>query len=349
MTKGLQVTLSDIARKVDVSKVTVSKALRGHPDISDKTAKRIRKVARELGYFPNYMARNLSSQRSNSIGVIVPKISNVFFSSVIEAIYDAAFEKNYQIILNVSQENAERELRHVQSLLSMRVDGLIVYVSENTKDYSVFQSIRQMGIAMTFMGRPVEVNGFNTVSADDRGGAFAATEQAISIGYRKIGHLAGFQYTNVGRERYGGFESALKQYGVPVNRQWVVHGEFSEEEGYKSFMNIYQTKKLPEFILVSTFPVAVGVYRAAAELGLRIPDDIDIIGFGDGELNRFLSPPMSYVEQPTLELGQKAFQLTLENIQQQGHDIVQHIKLPTKLVLCKTCITNVATGRKEKH
>ncbi len=342
--KGLHITLSDIAEKLHVSKVTVSKALRGHPDISTGTAAKIMKLAHELGYTPNFMARNLSSKKSNTIGVVVPKIAHFFFSAVIEAIYDAAFENNYEIILTVSQENAERELRHIQSLLSMRVDGLIISVSQQTTDRLPFDAVKEMGVPLTFMDRVIEGEGFNTVIADDRGGAFAATEQAIKIGYRKIAHLAGYQHTNIGRERYRGFKDALKQYGVPVNPAWVVYGGFSDEDGYRGFMSLYEAGNRPEFVLAVTFPVALGIYRAVEELGMKIPDDIDIIGFGNSGLNRFLSPPMSYVEQPTSELGRKALELTLEHIRKRDGFEPQHLKLPTRLVLCGTCVTS-ANGR----
>ncbi len=345
--KGFQVTLEDIASKLNVSKVTVSKALRDHPDISSETAKKIKKLARELGYSPNYIARNLSSKRSNTIGVVIPKIAHFFFSSVIEAIYDAAFEQSYEIILTVSQENADRELRHIQSLLSMRVDALIVSVSQETKDYSIFENVRTRGIPLTFMDRVPNLEGFNSVIVDDRGGSFAATEQAINIGYRKVCHLAGYQHTNIGKERYQGFVDAMKQYGVPIRPEWVVYGGFGENDGYRGFCELYKSGKLPEVIFASTFPVAVGVYQAAKEFGLKIPDDIDIVSFGSSGMNQFLDPPMSYVEQPTVELGQRAFELTLENIRHPEQSIPQRVKLPTKLVLCKTCVKRHATTKKK--
>lgn len=345
--KGFQVTLEDIAGRLGVSKVTVSKALRGHPDISSETAKKIKKLSKELGYSPNYMARNLSSKRSNTIGVVVPKIAHFFFSSVIEAIYAAAFENNYEIILTVSQEDPEREARHVQSLLSMRVDGLIMSVSQGTKDYAIFENVRQRGVPLTFMDRVPDLEGFSTVVTDDRGGGFAATEQAINIGYRKIAHLAGYQHINIGKQRYLGFVDAMKQYGIPIRPEWVIYGGFSENDGYKGFGEMYRSGKMPELIFASTFPVALGVYKAAGELGLKIPDDIDIISFGSSGLNQFLSPPMSYVDQLTVELGQKALELTLENIRQPDQFVPRHVKLPTKLVLCKTCVKRAATAKKK--
>jgi LacI family transcriptional regulator len=347
--KGFHVTLDDIAKRISVSKVTVSKALRGHPDISSETSKKIKKLARELGYFPNYMARNLSSKHSKTIGVVVPKVAHFFFSSVIEAMYDAALEKDYEMILTVSQENAQREEKHIQTLLSMRVDGIIVSVSESTKDYSIFETVRDKGVPLTFMDRVPNLEGFSSVVGDDRGGAFAATEQAINVGYRKIAHIGGYQHTNIGKERYRGFVEAMKQYDVPIKPEWVVYGGFSENDGYKGFNQMYETGKLPEFIFAATFPVALGVCKAVAELGMKIPNDIDIISFGSGGVNQFLSPPISYVEQLPGEMAKKAVELTLDHVMQREQFIPQHITLPTKLVLCKTCISRVAkTGGRRK-
>jgi LacI family transcriptional regulator len=343
MKKKFQITLDDIAKKVNVSKVSVSKALRGHPDISAETVERIKQTARELGYIPNFMARNLSSNTSRTIGVVVPKIAHSFFSNVIEAIYDSAMEKGYEIILTVSQENAERELRHIRSLLSMRVDGLIVSVSQQTQDYSIFNEIKKMDIPLTFMDRVIDATGFNCVVADDRGGAFTAVEQAINAGYQKIAHFAGYSHINIGKERLSGYESAMKKYGIPIRPEWIITGGFSEEDGSRGFKQLYDTGELPEAIFAVTFPVALGVYRAVLNCNLKIPDDIDIISFGNsGGLNQLLSPPMSYIEQPTIELGRKALELTIENIRQRNKTAPQTIKLPTKLVLCKTCLNKVA-------
>jgi LacI family transcriptional regulator len=335
--KRTQVTLDDIAAKVSVSKVTVSKALRGHPDISSETVKKIKKAARELGYVPNYMARNLSSRRSNTIGVIVPKIAHFFFSSVIESIYDAAFEQNYEIILTVSQEDAEREYKHIQSLLSMRVDGLIISVSEQTTDPSIFKSVHQMGVPLTFMDRTIDIEGFNTVVVDDYGGSRLAIEHALQVGYRKLGHIGGFQHINIGRARYKGFCDVLTERGIPLNQEWLCFGGFGEEDGYSGFKKIMSAADRPEFILTATFPVALGAIRAARDMGIQIPQEVEIMGFGNNQINRFLSTPICYIDQPTAELGRRAFALTLENIRSQEHFKPQHIQLPTRLVLCDGC------------
>lgn len=346
MTKGFKIRISDIAKQLNVSNITVSKALRGHPDISSETSKKIRKVAKDLGYVPNYMARNLSSQRSNTIGVIVPKIVHHFFPTVIEAIYDAAFEKNYEIILTVSQENSERELCHLQSLLSMRVDGLILSISQQTKDYSIFHTIKNLGVPLTFIDRVVDDPHFNTIVGDDYGGAFAAIEHAIKIGYTKIAHIAGYQHISIGKERYRGFENAMKAHGLQINPDWVVYGGFGEDDGYEGFLKLCKAPELPEFVFCSTFPVALGMFRAVKRLGINIPQDIDMMCFGNSAVNNFLSPKISCVEQPAAELGRKGLEITLNHIRNQDERTPQHIILPTKLKIADTCTQRIARPKK---
>ena len=184
------VTLSDIAKRLNVSTVTVSKALRGHPDISPKTTKIIKNLAEEMGYSPNFMARNLSARKSHMIGLVIPKIAHFFFGSIIESIYDIAFKNNYEIILTVSQENAERERRHIQTLLSMRVDGIIISISQETQNYDIFETVRKREIPLVFIDRIPQISNINTVSVDDRGGAYKAVSHAIKLGYRNISHFA---------------------------------------------------------------------------------------------------------------------------------------------------------------
>jgi LacI family transcriptional regulator len=334
------ITLDDIAKKVKVSRVTVSKALRGHPDISEKTAKLIRKVAAELGYSPNFIARNLSARRSNMLGVVIPKIAHFFFGSVIEAMYNTAFDNKYETILTVSQENAERERKHIQTLVSMRVDGIIVSVSQQTTDVEIFKWVRKMGIPVLFVDRMPElpVPGSSTVLVDDRGGAIKAVEQAISVGYQKIAMVGGNPQINIGKNRQLGFEEALTQHGLPVTQEWIIHGGFGKEDGYRGMMQLHQLGALPEFIFAATYPVALGVIEAAKVLGLRVPDDIDIICFGESDMIDFIQPSLSCVAQNTQELGARAVKAMLEIIQNTEGSSELHIVIPTQLVLRETGI-----------
>ncbi len=337
MNKKVTITLDDIAKQLNVSKVTVSKALRGHPDISRETTQLVKKVADELGYTPNYMARNLSSKRSNTIGVVVPKVVHFFFSSVIESIYDTAFNNNYEIILTVSQENAARELKHIESLLAMRVDGLIVSVSQQTRDTAIFEKVKRLGVPLVFMDRIMDIPGTSKVTVDDRGGSFRAVELAIKNGYTKIATLAGYQEINIGKERYLGYEDAMKKYGLEINPDWVVYGGFGEEDGYNGFMKFFKSGKIPEFIFTVTYPVALGVYAAVDELGLKIPDDIDIICFGNSDINRFIKPSLSCVEQPTEILGRTSVEMIINHIKNFEEFEPKDVQIPTEIILRETC------------
>ena len=333
--KPKTITLDDIAKQLNVSRVTVSKALRGHPDISAKTTEIIKKLAKDLGYTPNYMARNLSSKRTNTIGLVVPKIAHFFFGSLIEAVYDKAYENGYEIILTVSQENSEKEFKHIQTLLSMRVDGIIISISQDTTDSSIFNTVKKMGIPLIFVDRVIEKAGFSSVTVDDRGGTFKAIEHVIKIGYTKIGIIAGYDEINIGRKRYLGFEDAMKKYDLSINPNWVVKGGFGEEDGYNGLKKIYQTGTLPEFIFAVTYPVALGVYSAAKELGLNIPQDIDIMSFGNSDVNRFISPSLSSVYQPAHELGRKGTELIIQQINKPTAE-EKHIEIDTDLIIRET-------------
>ncbi len=348
MKRGTHITLDDIAKRLHVSRVTVSKALRGHSDISEEMTKRVRKLANELGYTPNIIARSLSSKRSNMIGLVVPKIAHYFFSSVIEGVYDTAFENQYETILTVSQENAEREWKHLRTLVAMRVDGIIISISQETQESKRFQWIKKMGIPLVFVDRKPDqpTLGFSSVQTDDRDGAFQAVEHAIKIGYRKMGFIGGNPKINIGKNRLIGFQDALKEYRIPSNPAWVVHGGFGKDDGYAGLKQLYLAGPLPEFIFAVTYPVALGIYEAAKDLGIRIPDDLDLICFGDSDVGRFLSPAISAVRQPARELGARAVDVLLENLR--NHDVTRehHVLLPTQLVIRETCCSKRAQSAK---
>lgn len=331
------VTLNDIAKKLNYSTVTISKALRGHPDIAPSTIKLIRTAAEEMGYTPNLMARNLSARRSNTIGVVVPKIAHFFFSSIIESIYNIAFDSNYEIILTVSQENAEREKKHILTLMSMKVDGIIISITQETENYEIFELARNRGVPIVFMDRIPKIDNINTVRVQDREGAFQAIEHAIKLGYRNIAHFAGYPEINIGKERYLGFEDAMKKYGIPINPEWIFHGGFGERYGYESLMKLYKDKNLPDLIFTVTYPVALGVYMAARELGLSIPDDIDLICFGNAKVQNFLSPPLSCVDQPTDLLASKSMEIIKNKIDRPGETGNIQAEVPTRLILRGTC------------
>ena len=337
MTSKKVITLKDIAEDLNISKVSVSKALRDHPDIGAETKRLVRETAERLGYVPNYIARNLSSRQSKTIGLVVPKIAHHFFASAIETIYQTAFDNKYEIIMTVSQEKVENELIHLQTLLSMRVDGLLISVTEQTKDISIFETVKKRGIPLVFFDRVVEGLGFCTVTADDEQGTYDAITEVINSGYTKFAHLAGYSYTNIGKNRLNGFRNAMKDNNLKVHEPWVVETGFAESDGYKGFMKLFRSGELPEVIFTVTYPVALGVILAAQEAGISIPGDLQIISFGGSIYNRFVTPSISYIDQPSEEIGKKATELLLDEIKNPEMREERHIVVPTKLVICDTC------------
>lgn len=324
-----QIKLEDLAKKLKVSKVTISKALRNHPDISPATTAKVKQLADKLGYMPNYMAKNLSARKSNTIGLVIPKIAHLFFSSVIESIYDTAFDNNYEIFLTVSQEQSERERKHIMSLLSMRVDGLIISVTQDTKDLSIFQRVIDLNIPLVFIDRAPDVAGASSVTVDDKQGAYSGVEDAIKKGYKKIAHISGYKHVNIGKDRQEGFLEAMKANKIPVNPKWIVEGGFGEKDGYNGFGKIYESGDLPEFIFAVTYPVALGIYIAAKERGIRIPDDLEVTCFGNNPFNQLTPSIFNFVDQPAFEIGREAVKLILKIIDQPNEIKPQHIKLQT--------------------
>lgn len=327
------VKLEDIAKILNVTKVTVSKALRDHPDISVKTRNKIKKLAHELGYIPNPMARQLSAGKSNIIGLVFPQLAHYFFGSVIEAIYDTANENNYETFITVSHEQAEREKQNIQSLLSMRVDGLIVSITEQTKDFSVFKRVLDMNIPIVFIDRIPSIKNVPTVTVDDKGGAYMAVQHFVKKGFTKIGLFGGYQYINIGRERLKGFNSAMKKYGLNIHKNWIIEGGFGEEDGYKGFKKLLKNKKLPEAILAVAYPVALGIYEAAVEAGIKIPDDLMVTCFNNNVFKYKIPSVFNYVDQPTMQLGREAVQLLCNLIKNPDSVTEKNIELKTRLLL----------------
>ena len=336
-----QITLADIAKKLHVSKVTVSKALRGHTDISLETKKKVNQLAEELGYTPNIIARNLSAKKTKTIGLVIPKINHHFFSEVIESIYTCAFNKNYEIIMTVSQENAEQEIKHIRSLLAMRVDGLLISVTEHTQKAELFREIKARGIPLIFFDRVIEGLGFHCIVSDDEAGSYKIVKYAIDQGYTKIGHIGGYKDTNLGRSRSLGYVKAMKEANLGIDDKYIIRGGFSVSDGYEGFMKLYKRGDLPEILFAVTYPVALGIYKAAKELGLEIPREIDVISFGDASYNQFLNPSITGVHQPATEIGEFAVNQIIDQIEENIPVEEKKTIMPVTLNIGQTCIKKV--------
>ena len=306
---------SDIAKKLNISRVTVSKALRDHPDISKSMKMKIIKTAGKMGYVPNLIARQLNSRRTFTIGIVVPDLENSFFSFVVDSMIDYATEHNYYVILTVSREKETIEKQNIENLIGMRVDGLLVCLSQESKDKQVFKKVEKMKIPLVFFDRAFDNLRFSKVVFNDKAGASDSINCIISEGYNKIGHFAGFSWTSIGKQRNEGFIETLLKNKVPVRKEWIIEGGFELRDGYESFRKILEAGNLPEVIFTVNDRVALGAYKAAREAGLCIPEDIGIFGYGFSEITDFFDPQFTVINQDPRRMGLEACKLLIDEIE----------------------------------
>ncbi len=321
----------DIAEKCGISRIAVSKALHDHPDISLEMKAKVRKVAEELGYVPNFTARNLQAKKTFTIGVVIPDISNSFFSYAIHGIMDTARALNYHIVLTASRESAELEKENIMTLLSMRVDGLLVAISKETQDTSIFETVKRNETALVFFDRVIEDLGFSTIGIDDYRAASKLLNYMLDTGYQKIATLTGSSIIQIGRERHKAYVDVLTAHGIPVRQDWVIECGFSRRSGYIGCQQLLQSKNLPEAIYVANDRVAQGAYAALKEAGLHIPNDIGIAGFGHSEFAELLTPALSIINVAPDKLGSEAMQLLVEEINNPQQKHGKKIKIPADL------------------
>ena len=333
-----RVRLVDIADRLGLTKVSVSKALRDHADISEDTRALVKRTAAEMGYTPNLVARSLSSQRSHTLGVVVPKIAHTFFSSVIEAVQEAATERGYGIVLAVSNETAGLERQHIERLLSMRVDGLLVSVSKEAPDLGIYERVRQMDVPLVFFDRQIEGLGFGSVTVDDRDGARRVVEHTIEQGHREIVHVAGTSEVAIGRDRRAGYEDALRAHGIEVRDDLVVAGGFDERFGAEATRELLARGVEMKAVFSATQPVGIGVYGVLAEAGLA--DTVYLASFGDNASSAHVRVADALLLQPVGEIGRRAVGLLLDQVE--GGDPAGGAD-PPHVVLDGHLVTRVAT------
>lgn len=315
-----QSTQSDIAKKLNVTRITVSKALRDHPDISIEMKKKVHQAAEELGYTPNLIAKNLSSRKTFTIGVVIPDLENSFFAYITDSMIDMAAEKKYNVFVTVSRENKQSEILNIKNLIGMRVDGLLVCISQQTNDVKIFNHIKKLGIPLIFFDRQLEGLNFRSIAFDDKNGAVSALDKIIANGYTKIAHFAGYLNVSVGRERCIGFKSVMEKNGIAINPNWIIEGGFEVKDGYNAFMKLYNSKNLPEIIFTVNDRVALGVYHAAREVGVRIPDDIGLVAYGFNETAQTFTPTLSIINQDPRKIGKMAVEMLVEEIENENSD-----------------------------
>lgn len=330
-------TLSDIAKELNISASTVSRALNNHPDVNQSTKDLVKNLAHEMGFVPNPIARSLRKNSTSTIGVIVPEIKHDFFSSAISGIEEIAYRSGYTIIVCQSNESYERECINTKALINHRVAGMIVSISQSTQNSDHFNEIIKRGIPLIFFDRVCKDVNAHKVIIDDRKSAYNAVKYLTESGYKRIAHFAGPASLDICSLRKNGYMDACNEAGLDLGESLIFYGGLHENDGYSSMEKILDNKIEIDAIFAVNDPVAVGAFQKIKEAGLKIPGDIGIVGFSNNIITNLVDPPLTTINQPSFNMGKRAAEMLLERINNPGQIIEPRTEvLEAELIIRKS-------------
>jgi len=332
-----KVTLKKIAETLGISTATVSKALKDYDDISPKTKLKIKELAESLNYKPNSFAQSLRNQESKIIGLIIPEIVHHFFSNIVLGVIKTAEKNGYLVITLQSDESYKIEKKQIELLLNRNVDGILISLSDNTVNYKPLKDIRQAGIPVVLYDKTSKSIDSHKVVIDDQKAAFNATKHLIECGCKRIAHVRGSLKPQTTIDRFIGYKNALKAYNIPFDSSIVFETEhLTFEDGKKIADEIALNHRDIDGVFAFTDLLATGVMVGLKEYGIKIPEDVSIIGFSNWFLTTITSPTLSTVDQPGFQIGEEAVKLLLEEINDLKNGIktkYKTIEIPTEVIV----------------
>jgi LacI family transcriptional regulator len=329
--------MKDIAQKLGVSVVTVSKALRGFPGPSEETRARVLSVAKEMNYGPNLVARALVSGRTYSIGLIIPDLVHPFFAQIAKSIAAVLHERGYSLIVSSSEENPDMEKRAVEQLVARSVDALLIASTQGSDE--ILRWVEDQQIPYVLVDRKFEGLDANFVGVDDVRVGALGTEHLIEMGCQRIAHLGGDRVSSA-LGRRAGYELTLSRHGLPLFQEYLVLEESQDKpsngRGHKAARQLLALDPRPDGIFCYTDSVAMGAMVACLEGGLRIPEDIAIVGCGNSHYDDFLRVPLTSIDQKSDAIGQKAGEVALRLIESGKPPPPQAYLLAPELIVRKS-------------
>ena len=314
MSKPKEVTIYDLARKLNISIATVSRALKDDPVVSKKTKKKIADLAQEMGYRSNTFARNLRTQRTNTIGVIIPRINSYFMSAVIAGMENVATSEGYNLIISQSSESVEKETANAVTLFNNRVDGLLVSLAYDTDSLAHFEPFIRRNVPIIFFDRTADHKESTCVQIDNVKAAYEATTHLIGLGRRHIIHITAPPKRNVYIDRLQGYKQALADQRIPFREDYVIVCNLSQEAGADAAARIRQMNPLPDAVFVANDNCAVACMIALKQMGIRIPEDIAFVGFNNDPVSTVVDPNLTTINYPGYEMGQVAARNLIDNL-----------------------------------
>ena len=340
-------TLKQIAEELGISITTVSKALKDYPDVSKKTRKLVRETASMLNYKPNTFAVNLRTKESKTIGLVIPEIVHHFFSSVIKGIISQAEKKGYLVITLQSNESYELEKKQIDLLISKRVDGILISLANGTIDYKHISEILNQETPIVMFDKIAKVIKCSKVIIDDRKAAYSATQHLIDIGCRRIAHFRGPLLPQNSIDRFLGYKEALTANNLPYDASLVyLLNDMSFEEGQFYAKQLLKDHKDVDGIFINTDLVAIGAIAEFNKQRVKVPEQINVIGFSNWFMSSVISPSLTTINQPGFEMGKKAFKLLYKEIKNKKN------KKPIKyedIVLKTTLVVRESTKKQKPY
>lgn len=325
-----RVTIKDLAKALNVSTSTVSRALRDHHEIKEETKQKVLALARELDYQPNAVSLSLLKRKTNTIGVIVPRLGYHFFSAALEGIEAATLKAGYTVMVCQTNESYQREVQNIRNMAAGRVDGILVSVSGETIDYAHFRQVKKKGIPLVFFDRECETLDSPSVVANNYDAACKAVEHLIERGCKKIAYLGGPEHLTLSQIRLAGYKDTLENHGLTFREELVKNSDVSRDDAMRITRELIVMPDRPDAIFAMSDRLATSAMSVIKQYKLNIPEEIALVGFNNEPMTDIVSPSLSTVAQPEFEIGKKAAELLLEAINNEVEEV------PAKKIIFET-------------
>ena len=337
--KQHRTSLKDLAAELGVSIATVSRALRSSPEIGKEMQQRVKDLAKRLNYRPNPFAQSLRKEAPKVIGVVVPNLVTHYYAAVLDGIEEEAHRAGYSVISANSHEDFEDEKQAIDNFISLHVEGIVACLAQTTTDYSHFEEISDMGIPLVFFGRTCLTDRFSSVTANGDEAAQLATQHLIDTGSRRIAFIGGPNHLDMVRRRKHGYLEALRENHIEIERDLVICGKIDYQFALQAVEQLLKQENRPDAILAFNDIITFAAFTAIKNFGLRIPDDVALIGFTDDVHAAYVTPRMSAIADQSRLMGITACRLLLKSIN--GDPAVYKEIVPQQLVIRETSAKNV--------
>ncbi len=335
-----RVSLKDLAKELQVSISTVSRAMNNHPDISEELTQKVQELAKKRNYKPNPYAIRLLKHQSMTIGVIVPDIVTYFYASIISGIESYTKAKGYSVVISSSEESYQKEVDNIENLLNLRVDGLIICLSQETSDYRHFDKVIQGRTPLVFFDRVCRTSEVSSVVANNYEAARMVTRHFYEQGARRIAFINGPGHLNIAKERMAGYIEGLKDCGLKIKNELLVSCNLTPESARMATQKLLSLNELPDAILSINDTVAFAVMKEIKKNGLQIPVDIALVGFTDEFHATIVDPELTSVMHPTFEMGQEAARLVINQLESKIPGTPRQVVMKTTLVVRESSLKN---------